>query len=229
MLREWLEDAEEFLRRDFGRSPCARPDAARAALEVCNWKALGAILAAVPDVLVVARGREVDVPAPRSLDELGGLFEQGIGVVVRHAQDHHEPLARYCEDLAADVPGEQRVLVFATPAGTHGFGWHYDAEEVFIVQTAGRKDYYFRANTIDPQPKRGAQPDFSRIREETTPLSSCSLLAGDWLYLPRGYWHLARPIEHSLSISIGIFPSPSVAVGDGPVASDVRSPSCPTG
>ena len=42
-------------------------------------------------------------------------------------------------------PGTPQVQVFATPAGTHGFGWHYDLEDVFIAQTAGMKDYYFRA------------------------------------------------------------------------------------
>lgn len=108
-------------------------------------------------------------------------------------------------ELQQDVAGEQRVLVFATPGGVNGFGWHYDAEEVFIIQTAGEKEYLFRENTV-AVPQRGAQPDFSRIREETSLMLSCRLLPGDWLYLPRGYWHVAHPNDHSLSISIGIFP-----------------------
>ena len=210
ILDEWLgEQAEHFLRHDFGRRPCSRPHTARAALGICGWRNVETMLCshADPDVLLVARGREVASAVPRSLDELGFLFARGVGIVVRHAERLHAALRQYCAALAQDVPGEQRVLIFATPRGVHGFGWHYDAEEVFIVQTAGRKDYYFRANTIDPEPRRGAQPDFSRIREETTPLMGCTLLAGDWLYLPRGYWHVAMPMEDSLSISIGIFPA----------------------
>jgi ribosomal protein L16 Arg81 hydroxylase len=211
MLRDWLgpDDLEEFWQRQFGAAPCARPGSARAALAVCNWQSLDGMLRAqpAPDLLVTRRGREVSAPAPRSLAELQTLFAEDTGIVVRHAERHDPALAAYCAALAHDIPGEQRVLVFATPSGAHGFGWHYDAEEVFIVQTEGQKDYYFRCNTLDPEPARGAQPDFSRIREERTPLMSCSLLAGDWLYLPRGYWHVAQPRQASLSISIGIFPA----------------------
>jgi ribosomal protein L16 Arg81 hydroxylase len=35
---------------------------------------------------------------------------------------------------------------------------------------------------------------------------ACRLLPGDWLYMPKGYWHLAHAYEHSLSLSIGVFP-----------------------
>jgi 50S ribosomal protein L16 3-hydroxylase len=209
MLRDWLgdEELEEFWRQ-FGKTPCARPGTAGAALEVCSWASLDEMLRQnpAPDVLVIRRGQEVDAPVPRSLAELHALFAHGVGIVVRHAERQQPALAAYCAALGRELPGEQRVLVFATPPNVNGFGWHYDAEEVFIVQTEGQKDYYFRRNTIDPEPRRGAQPDFSRIRAERTPLMSCSLWAGDWLYLPRGYWHVAQPRAASLSISIGIFP-----------------------
>lgn len=209
MLRDWLgaRGLMEFHRETFGKLPCARPGSARAALSVCDWQSLDAMLAARPDLLVTRHGREVAAPAPRSLAQLQALFADGIGIVIRQAERQSAPLAAFCAAFARDIPGEQRVLVFATPPGANGFGWHYDAEDVFIVQTAGWKDYYFRRNTVDPEPARGAQPDFSRIREERTPLMVCSLLAGDWLYLPRGFWHVARPREASLSISIGIFPA----------------------
>ena len=46
------------------------------------------------------------------------------------------------------MPGTAHVQLFVTPAETHGFSWHYDAEEVFIVQTAGVKDYLLRENTV---------------------------------------------------------------------------------
>src|SRR5947199_5431507 len=31
-----------------------------------------------------------------------------------------------------------------------------------------------------------------------------SLIPGDWLYVPRGWWHCARATEDSLSLSIGV-------------------------
>lgn len=210
MLGTWLrhQSLEEFRRRCYGKEPWSEAGSAEGAVSVCTWHALDSMLRAEPpaDALVVSRGRLSERPVPRSLAQLWPLFADGIGIVVRHAQRQHEPLLHLCRAFAEEVPGEQRVLVFATPKGTHGFGWHYDAEEVFIVQTAGQKQYFFRKNTVDPEPRFGVQPDFSTIRHETTPLMTCTLVAGDFLYLPRATWHVAKPLEDSLSISIGVIP-----------------------
>lgn len=212
MLRTGLgaERLAHFLRDDFGKRPFALPGAAESACQACRWDGLDAILRSepAPDVLVVSKGKLVEDDVPRTLSALRTeLFPRGVGIVVRHPQREFEPLRALSRALAEDVYGEQRLLVFATPRGTHGFGWHYDAEEVFILQTEGQKTYYFRANTIDPNPMFGAQPDFSRIRHETTPTMACTLVAGDLLYLPRGTWHIAQPDADSLSISLGVVPA----------------------
>ena len=55
----------------------------------------------------------------------------------------------------------------------YGFSWHYDFEDVFIAQTDGAKEYFFRENTVDLQ-TRGGQPDFTRVRDEVTPIASSS-------------------------------------------------------
>jgi len=72
------------------------------------------------------------------------------------------------------------------------------------------KDYYFRANTVDPASPVGSQPDFSLIRKERSPLATARLLPGDWLYIPARWWHVALPAEDSLSISLGVFPDLSL-------------------
>lgn len=208
-LQGWLRDMDvaQFRAGHLGRVPLARPDAAREAIAACDWDVLDRLLAARPDdVLVVARGKLLDSRPPRSLAELRELFAHGIGVAIRKPERFCAEVAAVAAEFARDLPGEQRVIVFATPGGAHGFGWHYDPEDVFIVQTAGDKSYFFRQNTIDPEPVRGAQPGFSIFRRETSPMLQCRLLAGDWLYLPRGYWHVARAHADALSISIGVFP-----------------------
>jgi ribosomal protein L16 Arg81 hydroxylase len=194
MLGEWLapQSLVDFAARYLGRQPLAR--AATADL----------------DILVVQGGREWRRAPPRSLEGLRQLFAQRLGVVVRRAEFHDPGLATLSERFARDLPGDVHVQLFATPARTHGFGWHYDAEEVFIIQTAGEKDYYFRRNTIDPHPRRDVQPDFARVREERTPILTTRLVAGDWLYLPRGWWHVAKARADSLSISLGSRPEPQL-------------------
>lgn len=76
---------------------------------------------------------------------------------------------------------------------------------MFIAQTIGVKDYFFRANTIEPEapfPPR----DFGRVRGETSPLMTATLVAGDFLYIPSRWWHMAQCREDSLSISVGVAP-----------------------
>jgi ribosomal protein L16 Arg81 hydroxylase len=160
------------------------------------------------DLLIIAAGHNVEIPAPRNLPELRKLFEVGVGIALRTAEAYSPHVRALCDEIAVEVPGQQRVIAFATAANTHGFGWHYDPEDVFIVQTAGDKEYLFRRNTqvdVTSVPLRG-QPDFTLHRNEVSPIMSCRLIAGDWLYLPRGYWHVAYAHSDSLSLSIGIYP-----------------------
>lgn len=211
MLREWLGElsVDAFRREHLGRRAFSLPSTARSALPFCSWSALDAILQArpAPDALVVSRGQLVNRPAPRGIEGLRTLFGEGIGLVIRHAQRQHTALEQLAQAFLRDLPGELKLLVFATPRGTHGFSWHFDPEEVFIVQTAGQKEYLFRANTVlTPAQQRHPEPDFSAIRAEKSPLFSCTLHPGDWLHLPRGTWHVARPLEDSLSLSIGVLP-----------------------
>lgn len=213
MFASWVAPlgVDGFVRDVFHRAAWAQPHTARASLSDLDWATLGEVLAATdppPDVIVCAGGKHLPFPAPRDLDELRAYMRMGIGLAMRHTQRCHPKLRAVADSFTATFPGrEVQVQVFVTPAQTHGFGWHYDAEDVFIVQTEGRKDYFFRRNTIDPTPARTAQPDFSAIRRETTPTLQCTLIAGDWLYLPSGWWHVARCVETSLSISLGVFPA----------------------
>ena len=210
VLADWLGAGEARLLRGrhLGRAPYAAPDRARGAIPSCDWGQLDALLSKQPsDVLVVAHGHDLPLPAPRSLPELRTYFARGVGLAVRKAERHSSALATLCDSFARDVPGEQRVIVFATPGGHSGFGWHYDAEDVFIVQTEGDKEYFFRENTVTERVGKDEPMDFSTYRKERSPLMSCRLLPGDLLYLPRGYWHVARAHADALSISIGVFPS----------------------
>ena len=211
MLQQWLHPTPvgEFVDHQLGREPHARPGAAGAALPLFSFENLGSILAdrPAPDLLVVAGGREVDAPPPRDLPQARALLEQGLGFVIRRGERHHPGLGALARDFAGDLPGEVHLQLFVTPGGTQGFGWHWDFEEVFIAQTAGIKDYYFRDNTVDRGTPFGTQPDFELFRKEKSPLATARLLPGDWLHIPARWWHMARCVEDSLSISVGVRPA----------------------
>ncbi len=209
VLERWLGalDLETFRKHYLGKLPYAQPGRAAREIASCDWSVLDRLLVAKPsDHLVVARGELALSPPPRNLTELRTLFRRGIGVAIRNPEPLCPELHALCLAFARDIPGEQRLIVFATPEAAHGFAWHYDAEDVFIIQTEGDKEYFFRRNTIHPNPTRAAKLDFSTFHRETSPLMNCRLLAGDFLYLPRGYWHMAHAHADALSISIGVFP-----------------------
>ena len=210
MLRRWLAPAplEGFLRAELGRAPLARPGAARDVLEWCDWPVLDQLLNASwppPDVLVARRGQLVDTPAPRSLTEARQIMAREQGVVIRRAERHAPRLAELARAFAEDLPGRVQVQVYATPAGTQAFGWHFDAEDVFIVQVVGTKDYYMRQNTV-VRSAAVSSADFELVRRETSPLLAARLIPGEWLYIPARWWHLVHSVEEALSISIGVFP-----------------------
>ena len=210
MFPSWLapQDVTEFTRSHMStRQPCARPGAAASAVPLFDWHTLDGVLGAEGpiDVLTVAGGQLVDVPAPRSLAAARDLMARGVSVVVRASERHDPGLARLARSFGA-LPGEVRVQLYATPGGTNSYGWHYDFEDVFIAQTLGAKDYYFRDNTVAQQTVLGDELDFTVFRQERSPLYSSRLLAGDWLYIPARWWHFVKGIETSLSISVGVMP-----------------------
>lgn len=208
MLAQWLSPTPvaQFVGTTLGKQPHAQPGSARAAMPRFDWDTLDRVLRVEPspDLIVITRGKPVEVPAPRSLLEVRALMAKGIGLVIRRAERLDPGLAELAASFAEDLPGEVHLQLFVTPADTHGFGWHYDFEDVFIAQTDGAKEYYFRQNTVDLTTPTGAQPDFTRVRSEVTEVGAARLEPGDWLYLPRRWWHVAHCHRDSLSISVGV-------------------------
>lgn len=206
MLAGWLGQVsiETFVAEAFRAAPTAAPGTAADAIATVDWASLDRVLRSPddPDVLVVALGRLLPIPQPRSLADARALLAAGIGFVVRFAERHDAGIAALTRALEDTLPGTAHAQLFVTPGGSHGFGWHYDWEDVFIAQTAGVKDYYFRANTVDHSVP-GGRPDFARLRDEKSALATARLVPGDFLYIPAMWWHMAMCLETSLSISIG--------------------------
>ncbi|HQU43617.1 MAG TPA: cupin domain-containing protein [Pirellulales bacterium] len=142
------------------------------------------------------------------------MFDDGYTVLVRHAERGHAEIAELAAGFERDFRAAVDVHIYCTPADQHGFGWHYDAEDVFILQTAGSKEYSLRKNTVNPWPLVEALPSDMRYEREIMPLSRCLLSAGDWLYLPHGYWHKAEAREASLSLAVGVMSPAALDVLD---------------
>jgi ribosomal protein L16 Arg81 hydroxylase len=70
-----------------------------------------------------------------------------------------------------------------------------------------------RDNTVARQMRLGEPLDFTCIHKEKSQIMEARLIAGDWLYIPRRWWHFVHCAEDALSISVGIMKiAPSILV-----------------
>lgn len=210
-----------FLSEYYHRLPFAQSADEKLLSALVTWDSLTAMLAADDaDVLVVRDGGRHEGPLPRTHAEAEALRAAGCTILLRHAERHNELLAQLAESFRADLLGEVDVHVYATPPGEFGFSWHYDAEDVFILQTAGSKQYSLRKNTVQPWPLVESLPRDMHYEREQSMLLRATLKAGDWLYIPCGYWHKAEalaeddPVEVSISVALGVLAPAAIEIYD---------------
>jgi len=204
MFSPWLDlPREVFEREHFQRTPLACASTARGALAYLTWATVESVLQSEADLLVVRNARKRD-ERPATVDEALALFHDGWSLVLRHCERYDDGLRALADAVAEENEGDVTIHIFATPPGFHSFGWHYDCEDVLIVQTGGAKEYFLRRNTVNPAPVIDAMPRDMQYERETSPAMASLLVAGDCLYIPRGWWHVARSVEASLSLSIGV-------------------------
>jgi 50S ribosomal protein L16 3-hydroxylase len=194
--------AREFFERHWSRLPLARPGGARAFQAPVD---LDRILAAEGVDAFLARdaamwegGRS---PGP---ERARAMAADGWTTAVRNAQKHDAGLAGIAAGFAADLGAPVNVHLYATPPGRSGFGWHYDVEDVFILQLEGDKAYSLRKNTVNPWPLLATMPRDLQYEKEGSPAFECRLRAGDWLYIPPGWWHIAKSETESKSLAVGM-------------------------
>lgn len=154
-------------------------------------------------MLVVRNAKLLDCDVT-SFDDARRLFDEGWSLVLRRCERNDPALQMLATEFGAAMPGDVSIQIYATPKGFQSFGWHYDCENVFIAQTAGVKRYFLRRNTINPAPRLDAMPRDMQFERETTPMMETTLIPGDWLHIPRGWWHAAKATEDALSISVGV-------------------------
>jgi 50S ribosomal protein L16 3-hydroxylase len=208
----------KFVAEYLYRLPLAAPGAAESVKSLGTWESLGEILGAeTPEVMLVRDGERLKANRLSDEREARVVSDDGCAIIVRHAERQHPGIGRLAESFEQAFCGPVDVQMFVTPPGRTGFSWHYDAEDVFILQTAGSKDYALRKNTVNPWPLEETLPKDMRYDREIMPLMTVSLEAGDLLYIPCGYWHKAdasRSTEAAISLAVGVMSRTAVDVFD---------------
>ena len=190
MILEQLLDGfprDEFVQQFFRLQPLARRGVQGPWLQWGSWETVEKILAdPQADAFLARSNQQWPGGEPLTYEVARRLHAEGYRLVIRRAGRQFPPLAEAARGFAEAFRGEVNVHMYCTPAEHYGFGWHYDAEDVFIVQTTGSKDYSLRKNTVNPWPLEETLPRDMQYEREITPLMKSRLEAGDWLYLPGG-------------------------------------------
>jgi 50S ribosomal protein L16 3-hydroxylase len=199
---------ERFVAENLHRVPLALPNACPSVVPLATWTTLGNLLAAEEaDVMVVQRGERYLGPLPKDVSAAQSLYDERCTILVRKAERHNSELAAIAQTFGESFQAPIDVHLYATPGGSFGFSWHYDAEDVFILQASGEKEYFLRKNTVNPWPLEETLPNDMKYEREIMPLMRVVLRPGDLLYIPCGFWHRAQTIEGSevaFSIAVGV-------------------------
>ncbi|NID14215.1 cupin domain-containing protein [Luteibacter yeojuensis] len=136
------------------------------------------------------------------------LLRRGASLVINHADSKSRPIDAISKFLGNFVGERTAANAYVAFGGEGAFGKHWDTHDVFAVQLIGRKRWLVYSPTF-PMPLAVQN---SRNRKHECPLDPVMdvvLAAGDVLYLPRGWWHHAIPIEgeESAHVAVGIHPA----------------------
>jgi ribosomal protein L16 Arg81 hydroxylase len=114
----------------------------------------------------------------------------------------HEPLTRLAERFESFFRGGTKINIYAGWRAMHGLDLHRDNQEIFILQLDGRKRWLLYGFSIEGV-------DASRLASTSEPPAGASLdqilEPGDLLYIPRGCYHVAVPLdEPTLHLTLGV-------------------------
>lgn len=216
ILKELLKDQslESFLKTNFTRIPYSMPNAAEDFAHLLNWDVVKKVIEEKKSITRIVRDGVVTKDySDCDFASAKNFHKDGHTILLRYAEASDRALKELADDFSKAFRTEVDIQLYCTPEGNNAFGWHYDVEEVFIIQTMGSKLYSIRSNTIHPRPLLTSIPKDLQYEKETSDLQLQVLLeAGDWLYIPSGWWHRALTQSESMHISVGLMPRSAVDI-----------------
>ena len=134
--------------------------------------------------------------------DLTSQLRDGATLVLDAVDELHAPITELAESLERVFRVRIQVNAYAGWRTSHGFDLHWDDHDVFILQIAGRKQWKVYGMTRKYPLARDVEPTTDK---PDAPLWEGMLVDGDLLYIPRGWWHVATPLdEPTLHLTVGV-------------------------
>jgi hypothetical protein len=208
---------EEFVARYWNREFRSWPGQAGRFAALIGWDEINHILATQriepPRLQLVKTGKPI--AADNFIDTSGlnrridagavtAQLAQGATLVLSFVDEMVPRIGALADRMAEALAARCNINLYAGWRADHGFDLHWDHHDVIILQVAGRKHWRVQRPTRDhpargeivPPPGADDVPVFDAILEE-----------GAVLYIPRGWWHVASPVEEpSLHLTIALSP-----------------------
>lgn len=214
--------SDDFLQRTFGKNYLFIPGPSGKFSQLLPWDALNLTLRQhrldSPRLRLFQNGKQVStsgyqrqirsqrrrqVTIPRLNDrEFIGKLRDGATLILDAVDELYEPLTTLAEQLERTFHERIQVNAYAGWHSSPGFNLHWDDHDVLILQLQGKKQWSIYGATRPFPLARDAEPN--SVKPET-PIWEGTLTDGDLLYIPRGWWHAAVPLdEPTLHLTVGI-------------------------
>lgn len=145
--------------------------------------------------------RDISVPRIRA-EELTNQLREGATLIVDAIDETYGPLKQFVLQLEKTFRERIQVNAYVGWGTTKGFDLHWDDHDVLIMQIDGRKAWKIYGETRKWPLYRDKVLDFPAPEK---PIWEATLESGDFLYIPRGWWHVATAIgEPTLHLTFGI-------------------------
>jgi hypothetical protein len=134
-------------------------------------------------------------------ERVAHLISIGGTLIVSSIDEGAPGLSELCGGLENELSHHVHANLYLTPPSARGFNAHYDPHDVIILQISGKK----RWRVFEPVQDAPVESEVVTIGPGAQPVMDAVLTAGDTLYIPRGFVHVANTAnDASLHITVGI-------------------------
>ena len=131
------------------------------------------------------------------------LIKKGVSLIMNPLDPYVSSLATICRQMKSELREKVFAGAIVTTGSGGAFKLHYDAQDVIVLQVEGAKRWkIYPAPVVNPV---GGMPEQAPPHDK--PIFDETLLPGDLLLVPGGYWHHCENVpELSLHVVFQLVP-----------------------